>query len=314
MQHSTLLSQPHLSVITSGADGELAGIRELVVPSVLVEGRGDLEALLGQLLASSAAAPRPEGAAPDHGPGRTLDHGRTLDLIGHSTRDGSLLVLGSWVIDAASTKTRAFFRELAELEVLPRLGVDAIRLLGSGTAATAAGRTTICRLAEILGVEVLGARDLLRVEHYGRGGFGDEHRHLLVSAAELSGEASPLLGSLEASRSPRLLDVDALPASPPAVPAPRWPRRVATAEAARELLRLVNRGAGAEMPGLLAAPTCELALPSATPGWYHVAEVMFGGELVRVYPDGAHRPGIVYTVQDPPALRALVERLPLLPS
>jgi hypothetical protein len=314
MQHSTLLAQPHLSVITGDAAGELAGIRELVVPSVLVEGRGDLEALLGQLLATSASAAPPDGGATDREPGQTLDHGRTLDLIGHATRDGSLLVLGSWVIDAASTRTRAFFRELAELEVLPRLGVESIRLLGSGTATTPAGRATICRLAEILGVEVLGARDLLRAAHYGPGGFGDEHRHLLVSAAELRGEAPTLLGSLEASRSPRLFDVDALPAAPPATYAPRWPRRVATAEAARELLRLVNRSAGAEMPGLLAAPTCELALPAARPGWYHVAEVMFGGELVRVYPDGAHRPGIVYTVQDPPALRALLERLPLLPG
>jgi hypothetical protein len=131
-----------------------------------------------------------------------------------------------------------------------------------------------------------------------------------VSAAELQGEAPPLLGSLRASRYPRLLDVDALPDGPPSARAPEWPRRVATAEAARELLRLVNRTAGAELPGLAAAPTCELLLPSAAPGRYHAAEVMFGGALLRVYPDGPHGPGVVYTVEDPPALRAIVDRLP----
>ena len=297
MQHSALLEQPHLSVITGDADGELARIQELVGTRVLVEERGDLEALLGRLL-EAGAPPAP----------------RTLDLIGHTTRDESLLVLGAWVIDAASSKVRAFFRELAELEVLPRLGVGAVRLLGCGTAATAAGRATICRLADILGVEVLGTRELLDAAHYGPGGFLDGCRHLLVSSAELAREAAPLLASLEASRYPRLLDVDALPASPPAAHAPGWPRRVATAESAREVLRLVNRAAGAEMPGLAAQPTCELALPSAKPGWYHVAEVMFGGELLRVYPDGTHRPGIVYSVQDPQALRALVDRLPVLPG
>lgn len=295
MQHSAFLAQPHLSVITGDADGELGQIRELIEPHARVEARGDLEALLGRLLAAGA----PQAA-------------RTLDLIGHTTREGSLLVLGSWVIDAASARVRAFFRELAELEVLPRLGVASLRLLGDGTGATAAGRATLARLADILGVEVLGARGALGAARYGRGGLSDEHRHLLISSAELDRSGPPLLGSLVATRHGRLLDVDALPAAPPAAHAPRWPRRVATAEVARELLRLVDRAAGAELPELFATPTCELALPSARPGWYHVAEVLFSGELLRVYPEGAHGPGVVYPVQDPPALRALVERLPLL--
>src|SRR5689334_20409953 len=126
MQHSALLAQPHLSVISSDADGEVGRIQELVATRVVVEGRGDLEALLGRLLAVGAP-PTP----------------RTLDLIGHATPDQGLLVLGGWVIDAASPRVRAFFRELAELEVLPRLGVHEVRLLGDRTAVTPAGRATL---------------------------------------------------------------------------------------------------------------------------------------------------------------------------
>jgi hypothetical protein len=297
MQHSALLAQPHLSVISSDADGEVARIQELVATKVVVEGRGDLEVLLGHLLAVGAP-PTP----------------RTLDLIGHATPDQGLLVLGGWVIDAASARVRAFFRELAELEVLPRLGVHEVRLLGDRTAVTAAGRATLGRLADILGVEVLGARGPLPAACYGAAGLRDEARHALVSASELRRETAPAIGSLQASRSARMLDVDALPAAPPAAPPPPWPRRIATAETARELLRLVNRSAGAEMPGLLAPPTCELLLPAARPGCYHAAQVLIGGELLRVHPDGADRPGIVYPVDDPRALRALVERLQILPD
>jgi hypothetical protein len=64
------------------------------------------------------------------------------------------------------------------------------------------------------------------------------------------------------------------------------------------------------MPGLVAAPGCELALPSARPGWYHLVQIMLDGELVRVYPD-PRAPGVVYPVSDPRALRHLVEQLPL---
>ncbi len=293
MTPSALLAQPHLSVIAGDADAELARIRELIEHRVLVDGRGDLEELLGRLL---GAGPPPIG--------------RTLDLIGHSTPDGSLLALGAWVIDAASPKVRSFFRELAELEVLPRLGVRAVRLLGCQTAGTERGRATICKLSEILGVEVLGARALLYSAHYDARGFRDEARHALVSSDELRGDPDRELAPLPASPYPRLLDVDALPSSPLDDHPPPWPRRIATAAAARDLLRLVRRAAGAEMPGLLAQPSCELALPSARPGWYHVAQVLLDGAFLRVYPDGTHLPGIVYPVDDPRALRALLEPLP----
>lgn len=290
---SALLAQPHLSVIAGDSDAELGRIRDLLEHKVVVDGRGDLEELLGRLLA--AGRPRTP---------------RTLDLIGHSTPGASLLVLGGWVIDAASAKVRAFFRELAELEVLPRLEITAVRLLGCQTAATAQGRATIGKLAEILGVEVLGTRGLLYAAHYDARGLRDDARHVLVSSRELGREPGEGVGSLQASCYPRPLDVDALPASPLETHPPLRPRRVATPELARELLRLVRRTAGAEMPGLLAAPCCEIMLPSAKPGWYHRLQVLFDGELVRVFPDGTHRPGVVYPVDEAPALRALVARLP----
>ncbi len=293
MYPSTLLAQPHLSVIAGDTDAELGRIRELIEHKVLVDGRGDLEVLLGRLL-GAGRPPTP----------------KTLDLIGHSTPGPSLLVLGGWVIDAASTKVRAFFRELAELEVLPRLGITAVRLLGCQTATTAHGRATICKLSEILGVEVLGTRALLYSAHYDARGLRDSAQHALASSGELAREPGETIGSIQASRYPRLLDVDALPASPPDAIAPPWPRRVTTPELARDLLRLVRRSAGAEMPGLVAPPCCELLLPSPKRGWYHLVQVLFDGELVRVFPDGTHRPGVVYPVDDRPALRALVVRLP----
>lgn len=293
MQHSALLAQPHLSVIARDADAELARIQELIEHKVLVDGRGDLEELFGRLLGAGAPATP-----------------KTLDLIGHSTPDRSLLALGAWVIDAARPAVRAFFRELADLEVLPRLGIRAIRLLGCQTADTAPGRATIHALAEILGVEVLGARQLLYSAHYDARGFRDEARHALVSSRDLEGEPGDARPSIDPSRYPRNLDIDALPSSPLATHPPPWPRRIATAEAARDLLRLVRRSAGAEMPGLLASPSCELALPSPARDWYHLVQVLLDGELVRVYPEGPAGPGIVYPVDDPRALRALVDRLP----
>ena len=297
MNHSALLARPHLSVITGDADSELARIQELIEYKVLVDGRGDLEELFGRLL-GAGASPTP----------------KTLDLIGHSTPDQALLALGTWVIDAARPAVRAFFRELAELEVLPRLGIHAVRLLGCQTAETAPGRATICKLSEILGVEVLGTRELLYSAHYDARGFKDESQHVLASSHDLRGEPDRTIGSIGASRYPRLLDIDVLPSSPLSTHPPPWPRRIATADAARDILRLVRRAAGAEMPGLLAQPSCELALPSARPGWYHLLQILLDGELVRAYPDGTHQPGIVFPVDDPRALRALVEQLPASPA
>ena len=296
MRRAALLAQPRLSVITGDPDAELTRIRELIEHRVVIDGRDDLEELLGYLLSAGLPPTR-----------------KTLDLIGHATPDRSLLAMGSWVIDAGSSAVRAFFRELAELEVLPRLGIHAIRLLACQTAETAHGCATICKLSEILGVEVLGTRQLLSAAHYDAHGFKQEAQHVLASSYDLRREPAETIGTMRGwrtSRWPRLLEIEALPSSPLTTHLPPWPRRIATAAAARDLLLLVRRSAGAEMPGLLAPPCCEIALPSSKPGWYHVAQILFDGEFVRFYPGGMHLPGIVYLVEDPRALRALVDRLP----
>jgi hypothetical protein len=114
----------------------------------------------------------------------------------------------------------------------------------------------------------------------------------------------------EAAPSPRTLDVDALPSSPLGGRRP-WPQRIASSEAARRILRLVRYTAGAEMPGLVAPPSCEIALPSDKRNWYRLAQILLDGELFRVYPDGDRSPGIVYPIADPHALRAILEELPI---
>lgn len=291
MMTAELLARPQLSVISRDIDPELEQIAARIDEKVFVDGRAELEELLGRLLSIDAPVTP-----------------KTLDLIGHSTAGQSLLVLGNWVIDAASPTVTAFFRELAELEVLKRLGVQSVRLLGCRTADTSHARSTICTLSEILGVEVYGTTDLVFNAHYTNAGFADERRYLLVGASELREAARPSNVMPESDPYERVLDLDALPATPLA--ATPWPLKIASRDEASAMLRLVRRRAGATMPGLLTAPRCEVALPSADPGLYHRAQILFEGAFVRVYPDGIEGPGIVYPVEDAAALTQLVDRLP----
>lgn len=299
MDHATLLDQPRLSIITRRADYELARIQDLFAHKVLVDGRSDLEDALGGLLVAAEARNEQPAA-------------KTLDLIGHSTPGTSLLVLGDWVIDASKPTVVSFFRGLAELDVMARLGVTAVRLIACETAETGEGRATITRLSDILGIEVYGTRSLIYAAHCDAGGLTDDCAHVLVAASELRSDGAEA-GSAQRTGEPyeRVLDLDSLPADPLDGHAPPpWPRRLATIETAREILRLVRRSGGTRLPGLLATPLCEVALPATRPHAYHLAQVLLGGELLRVYPDGQDAPGVVYPVEDPPALRALVETLP----
>jgi len=281
-----LLDHLHLSIVSRSVDPELVRIREAIANPLLVGGRGELEATLCGLLA--------------HGrPGVP----KTLDLIGHSTTTTQLLVLGDWVIDAGSHTVTAFFRELAEQNVLPRLGVTALRLLGCLTADSAHGKWTVSALADILGVEVYGTTGLLLASHCNRDGFADERRYLLASASEIrkNGLVSKPLDRGEPSSLP--LDIDAIPAV--ALAARPWPVHVVGLEQARELLNLIHRRDGSIIPGLVASPTCELALPSGVADRYHLVQVLLNGELVRVYPPGMPD-GVVYPVDDPYELRKLI--------
>lgn len=281
-----LLDQPRISIVSRSEDPELVRIHETIAHGIAIGGRADFETTLCALLAYGR-------------PGVP----KTLDLIGHSTANTSLLVLGDWAIDASSSTVTAFFRELAEQDVLARLGITALRLLGCLTADTAHGKWTVCALAEILGVEVYGTTGLLLASHHNRDGFADERGYLLASATQLRahGRIPRPLDRGEPSAFP--LDVDVLPAVELADRA--WPVHVVSADSARELLCLIQRRNGSVLPGLVAAPVCEIALPSPIPGRYHLMQVMLGGELVRVFPAGSEH-GIVYPVDDPFELQKLL--------
>ncbi|HSS02670.1 MAG TPA: hypothetical protein VLM79_36665 [Kofleriaceae bacterium] len=290
------MSRPGLSAVSATCDRELDRIAQIIRPSVRIHDRTDLEALLGRLL---EAAEEDAPAAP-----------RTLDLIGHSTQ-GSLLRLGDWVIDGTSTRVKAFFRGLAEHDVMSRLGIRALRLLGCNSAGAGLGESTMTTLAAILGIEVQGTTHLLHECHYDAGGFQAIWDFMLVSSKDLQLSATTNAAMPDTARWPRTLDIDALPALRLGLhPAP-WPQRLASASAMRQILALIRRNAGARMPGLIALPSCELALPSAMRGAYHFLHVLFDGAFVRCFPDGVDVPGVVYPVDDAPGLHRIVHELPL---
>jgi hypothetical protein len=291
MTVTSLLSGSHLSLISSPYDGEVGTIATKLSNSAQIGGRGDVEELLCELLAAT------NGDVTLH---------RTLDLIGHSTPDRSLLRLGNWVIDATKSSVTSFFRGLAENDVMRRLGIRAVRLLGCETAATELGRATICSLAEILGVEVYGSRVMLNATYYTPDGFNDDFRSSLVSASEARGAVSPT-PLLNGEPYKRTFDIETLPSSPITLKA--WPTFVATYEQARDIVRMIRRNDGAYMPGLGAIPMLEVALPSTTKrSWFHSLQLVLEGSFVRIYPD-ANGPGVVFPVADPDRLKALVGTL-----
>lgn len=285
-----LLAQRHLSIVSSYADAALLEIRAAVPHSIVIEGRADLELLLGRLLDANVA-PTP----------------KTLDLIGHTTNDKSLVVLGDWLIDATNSCVLSFFRGLADQDVPRRLGIEAVRLLGCTSADTAHGRWTVCALADVLGIEVYGTTGLLLASHYDRDGFRDEARFLLASATQLRTDAAAPRPLDRGAHDPRVLDLDSLPAM--TLSSRPWPVRIPDGDEAKALLRLIRRRDGSVLPGLQAAPSCELAFPTGDGRHYYTVQVLLDHELVRVYPGGHGEHGLVYPVDDPFAFARLVAQL-----
>ncbi len=282
-----LLTRPRISIVTSHPDAEVSRLQALLGEHLQADGRSALEQLLGSLLyAGSEGAPAP----------------KTLDLIGHATSDG-LLRLGDWVLDGESPTVSSFFRGIADHEVLPRIGVCALRLLGCSTAVSTRARTTMKILSELLGLEVFGTTAPIYSLHYDETGFCHRWRFLLSAASAAPSFSVQDAGTPKPTR--RSLDIDALP-TVANDDVREWPRHVVSGEVARALLELIDRTQGAQMPGLLAIPSHELALPSAHPERCHIAEVILDGQFVRVYPDGDDRPGIVYPVLAPQRLLALL--------
>ena len=113
-----------------------------------------------------------------HGP-------RTLDLIGHSTRDHHLLRIGDTAIDMFRPSVVRIFAAIRAEELLPKLGISAVRLLGCSTALTPSGQRTIQRLARTLEVPVYGSTKALMHSHYTADGFNPKFEHVLVEASQL---------------------------------------------------------------------------------------------------------------------------------
>lgn len=279
-----------ISIATRSTDPELVRIHRVIGTPILVEGRADLEAALGGLLRMPATP-------------------RTLDLIGHSTPNKSLLTLGDWVIDAGSSTVTAFFRELAEQQVLSRLGVTALRLLGCNTAQTGQGKATLRALARILELPVYGTTEPIFASHYDEHGYRADFAHHLVEAATVDHHEPAPTRKLIGAGTVQSLDIDGLPASSSLAPSGDWTHRMATEAELGQILRHVSRSVGAEMPGLLSQPVCELIFPIAT-NQYGRMQVVLDGQFVRVYPR-TRGPGFVYAVTDVRALMGLIAELPL---
>jgi hypothetical protein len=298
-RHSThgvmhrLLAQPRISIVTSHPDVEVGRLRAVLGEHVEIDGRSALEHLLGELL-RAVGEPAPTA--------------KTLDLIGHATPDG-LLQIGDWTLDGENPTVTAFFRGIAELEILPRLGVTALRLLGPCTAVAERGRTALQSLAVLLELEVFGTVGPIHASHYDASGFREQSGSLLSAA---SAAAKPAVMDVSAELvSARSLDIEALPLVPMATRSARALRIVHEATA-RGLLSLIDRTRGAHVPGLLALPSQELALivGSQRPDLCRIAQVILGGHFVRVYPVGDSAAGLLYPVHDPGQLFALANELP----
>ncbi|HEY1552947.1 MAG TPA: hypothetical protein VGG28_34190, partial [Kofleriaceae bacterium] len=225
-----------LCFVAGGSDAERARLQTVLPDAVPVADRAELEALLGRMLdARGRATPT------------------TLDLVGYATTD-KLLAIGDWTIDGDDRAVLAFFRGLAEQDVLPRLGVHSLRLIGSLTGATPTGMLALRALARVLGVRVFGATELIYARHFDRTGFIADGA--LVSSDDDPTSTPPYAPPLEPRHE---LVVDALPARP-LVAGERI--SILATDAAHTLLGMIARNAGMAMPGLLALPACELALPS----------------------------------------------------
>lgn len=279
-----------LSLITRDADDQLRRIRDVLSQRVMVDGRADVEHVLSNL-SRDASSPAPT----------------TLDLIGHSTPDRSLLILGDWVVDGTSAKVLSFFRGLVDEGVFARLGITAIRLLGCETATSSSGRLTLVALSDLTELEVFGTSMMINETSYAADGFHNDA--VLVSSSELRHEPALTLVKRGGEPFQRVLDIETLPASPLG-PRPSYPRRLAELASARAVVSLIRRAEGAQMPGAFGVPTCEIGLPSNKPNWWHLVQVLLDGEFVRVFPDGEDRPGVLFPVSDAKQLRELIATLP----
>jgi len=102
----------------------------------------------------------------------------TLDVVAHTTKD-RLMRLGSTVIDPAVPAVATTFARLAHGNVLPRLGITALRLLGCWSG-TGRGAAAVIAIADRLGVRVLGSSTIIQTRHFDADGFSPAYDVLLA--------------------------------------------------------------------------------------------------------------------------------------
>lgn len=107
---------------------------------------------------------------------------RSLDLIGHSTREHQFLRIGQTGIDMYRRSIAAVFEAIAAERLFATLGVTALRLLGCSTASSPSGQRTIRRLSHVLGVPVYGSTKALLPAHYTAECFNSKFDSILVEA------------------------------------------------------------------------------------------------------------------------------------
>lgn len=120
-------------------------------------------------------------------PAREPPTARTLDLLGHSTRDLRVVRLGRDLIDMFDPAVERFFRRLAADRIPQRLDIIALRLLGCATATRPSGQRTMIRLARVLGIPVYGTTKPIMKSHFTLEGFDPTFEPTcLVEAAQLT--------------------------------------------------------------------------------------------------------------------------------
>lgn len=298
------LRDPHLNVAAHPPDGEVARMVDIIANEEPVDRLESLVRVLEELV----ACPEP----------LRVERTRTLDLIAHSDQ-ARLLHLGKSVVDVRQDSVRQLFEAMAADEVLQRLNVTEVRLLGCETAMSVEGQLAIRTLTEILGIPVLGTTKLLYAAYFDEQGLKSRYEPVLRDAATL-----PELTE-ERTRWPQ----DPLP--PPAppfelesiqtfsideLPMVDWPRvrrlvgpsRGPTGDAdIKPLLDLIKPGDGRVMPHLLAQPRCELLVMSGGDRVRRI-EILLDFELVRIH--AADGPGIaVYRVRNARELEKWIESL-----
>lgn len=157
---------PHFNVTVARADHELLEIQRRIDSQVRVDGAASL---VRELAGSRVLA-----FATGH---------RTLDLIAHTRGPERLLRLGDFVVDGRTVETLNVFQTLQDEGAF--VHVTDMRLIGCETASSAAGRATILALADLLGMPVFGTQQPVHAVHFGREGFRNRYRYLLISDAAL---------------------------------------------------------------------------------------------------------------------------------